>query len=148
MNRWLIALAGVAALVVLFLLFRPDAEPSPTSNPTPTATSVTLEPTGSSSPEPTDPTPSPTVTLDAVEIEVEEGRVEGPGQISVTQGDRVAIEVKADTADHVHVHGYDLMADVAPDREVTITFRADIPGIFEIELEDAGLLLTRLEVTP
>ncbi len=150
MSRWLILVGGVVALVALFLVFRPeDREPSSSTDPTPTSTGET----GSPTPEPTSPTPeptepSPTGTIDAIEIEVEEGRVEGPGRIAVTQGDRVAIEVKADTTDHVHVHGYELLTDVSPDREVIITFRANIPGIFEIELEDAGLLLTRLEVTP
>jgi hypothetical protein len=144
MPRWLLAVAGVAALVVLFLLIRPgDDEPASNVTPTPTAPSTTPTPTSTA----TEPTPSATATLDAVEIEVEEGRVEGPDRITVAQGDRVAIEVKSDVEDHVHVHGYDLLTDVLPDRDITITFRATIPGIFEIELEDSGLLLTQLEVT-
>lgn len=145
MSRWLIAAGGVAVVVALFLVLRPtDEEPTSTTSPSPSPT-VTASP----SPTTTDatPTPSPTATLDAVEIEVEDGRVEGPRRITVAQGDRVAIEVKSDVSDHVHVHGYDKLADVGPDRDVIITFRATIPGIFEIELEDRGLLLTELEVT-
>jgi hypothetical protein len=45
------------------------------------------------------------------------------------------------------VHGYELMFDVEPGGKTLISFEASIPGIFEIELEDAGVLLTRLEVT-
>ncbi|MDQ4005417.1 MAG: hypothetical protein M3135_03830 [Actinomycetota bacterium] len=143
MGRWMFIVVGVGLLVGLFLLLRPDPAPVPGG----------IRPTATTTPRPTEtstesPTPEPTGTLDAVEIEVEEGRVEGPGRISVTQGDRVAIEVKADTSDHVHVHGYDILADVAPDEEVVLRFRADIPGIFEIELEGSGLLLTTLEVAP
>jgi FtsP/CotA-like multicopper oxidase with cupredoxin domain len=143
-GRWLLVATAGAGLIVLFLLLRPGADEATDSRstPTPTAT-VTGEPT-----ETPEPTPTPTATLDAVEIEVEEGRVEGPARIRVAQGDRVAIEVKADVADQVHVHGYDILRDVAPDQEVVIRFRADIPGVFEIELEDAGLLLTMLEVGP
>ena len=144
MPRWLYAVLGVAVLAGLFLLIRPGDEPTPTESATPTESSTAI-PTETADGS---PTPEPTGTLDAVEIEVEEGRVEGPGRVTVDQGDRVAIEVKSDAADHVHVHGYDLLTDVAPDREVIITFRANIPGIFEIELEDAGLLLTTLEVSP
>jgi hypothetical protein len=60
----------------------------------------------------------------------------------------VALEVEADVADHVHVHGYDILRDTEPGQKIRVSFRADIPGVFEIELEDAGLLLTMLEVTP
>jgi hypothetical protein len=147
MIRWLLAVLGAAILVGLFLLLRPDSD-----GPTPTATGTpTPEITANETPEetPTGETVEPTSTpsLDAVEIEVEEGRVEGPDRITVAQGDRVAIEIKADVADEVHVHGYDVFTDVSSDEEVVIEFRANIPGIFEIELEEAGLLLTRLEVT-
>ena len=48
----------------------------------------------------------------------------------------VVITVTSDVADEVHVHGYDLMADVAPGAPATIRFTADAPGRFEIELED------------
>jgi hypothetical protein len=144
--RWLILAAGAAGLVVLFLVLRPGGEESssPEQSPPPS-------PTGTAEATPTDPeepTPTATGTLDAVAIEVEEGRVKGPGRIGVAQGDQVAIEVEADVQDEVHVHGYDLFFDVAPDGTGQIRFRADIPGVFEIELEDAGLLLTMLEVTP
>lgn len=147
MTRWVLVAVGAAILVVLFLLLRPEdvEEPMPTSTGTPTSeVTATAEPTptGDDTPEPT-ATPTP----DAVEIEVEEGRVEGPNRIEVAQGDRVAIQVEADVTDHVHVHGYDLLFDTSPGDEVQIRFRATIPGIFEIELEEAGVLLTQLEVT-
>ena len=136
---------GAAALVGLFFLLRPDGEPTSSSSPTAPATASPESPDSTA----TDGTPQPTSTpsSDAVEIEVEEGRVEGPPQITVAAGDHVAIELESDVADHVHVHGYDVFRDVPADRKVTISFRATIPGLFDIELEDAGVLLTRLEVT-
>ncbi len=141
---------GVAAVAGLFLLFRPDDDDSTTPTATPT---VTEEPTAEPTEEPTgdpteEPTPEGTASVDAVEIEVEEGRVEGPARIEVSQGDRVRIEVEADVADEVHVHTYDILVDTVPGQKVLVEFRADIAGVFEIELESAGLLLTRLEVTP
>jgi hypothetical protein len=146
MRRGLLIGLGAAILIGLFLLLRPQADPAPTgaNSPTPQITS-----TGTPGDSPPAETAEPTATpsLDAVEIEVEEGRVEGPEQITVALDDRVAIEVESDVADHVHVHGYDLFRDIPADRKVTISFRAIIPGVFEIELEDAGVLLTRLEVT-
>ena len=46
------------------------------------------------------------------------------------------------------MHGYDLMADVAPGQPVTIRFTADTPGSFEIELEELGAQIAELEVRP
>jgi hypothetical protein len=145
--RWILLAAGAAALVVLFLVLRPGEDEEPSTGPSPMATEPSPSPTDSPAETP-EPTPTATGTLDAVEIEVEEGRVEGPARVGASQGDRVAIEVKADVTDQVHVHTYDLFFDVSPNRDAQIRFRADITGVFEIELEDAGLPLTMLEVSP
>jgi len=67
---------------------------------------------------------------------------------SVEQGRKVEIVVTSELADEVHVHGYDLMADVAPGAPVTIAFTATAPGLFEIELEDHHLPIAELEVRP
>lgn len=95
-----------------------------------------------------EPAPSPTTDAVEIEVEVEEGEVDGPGRVSVTQGARIDLTVESDLPDEVHVHGYDLTADVGPGQPARIEFRASIAGIFEIELEDSGLLLLQLEVTP
>ena len=67
---------------------------------------------------------------------------------SVKQGRKVVIVVRTELADHVHLHGYDLMADVGPGKPATIRFTATAPGRFEIELEDRGLEIAELEVRP
>ena len=64
------------------------------------------------------------------------------------RGREVVIVVNSDVADQVHLHGYDLTADVAPGAPGTIRFTADAPGRFEIELEDRGLQIAELEVRP
>jgi hypothetical protein len=58
----------------------------------------------------------------------------------------VRIEVTADRSDEVHLHGYNLTADVEPGTPGTIDFVANAPGLFVIELEDSHLLLAELEV--
>jgi hypothetical protein len=71
------------------------------------------------------------------------------GEVSrhtVSVGDNVLLVVSGDATDEVHVHGYDLTAELSPDQAATITFVADIPGVFEIELEGAHQLLAELEV--
>ena len=81
-------------------------------------------------------------------VSVEEGEVDGGGRVEVAQGSRVRLTVEADVTDEVHVHGYDLFAEVAPGRPATLEFLADIPGIFEVELEESQLHLLELEVSP
>ena len=52
------------------------------------------------------------------------------------------------TPDHVHVHGYDLMKDAPAGETITMSFKATITGIFEIEFEDAQKLIGELKVEP
>ena len=58
------------------------------------------------------------------------------------------LAVHADVTDEVHLHSYDLHADVTPSEPARIDFVADVAGVFECELEGAGTLLFRLEITP
>ena len=67
---------------------------------------------------------------------------------SPRQGSEVVLTVTSEVADEVHVHGYDLMADVAPGAPATIRFTANAPGRFEIELENTGVQIAELEVRP
>ncbi|MGH9164439.1 MAG: hypothetical protein ACRDZW_02855 [Acidimicrobiales bacterium] len=61
-------------------------------------------------------------------------------------GDRVRLRVASDVAEEVHVHTYDVMADVAPGTTADVEFTATIPGRHEVELEKAGKALLVLEV--
>jgi hypothetical protein len=83
-----------------------------------------------------------------IEVTYRDGAVQGPTSFTVTQGDRVRIVVDADVSDEVHLHGYDLMADVTPEDPARIDFVANAAGVFEVELEDAGELLFELEIVP
>jgi plastocyanin len=134
-NRWLLVALGIAVLVGLFLWLRPGSTEQ-ASNTTPEVAATT-----------TDGSVQPTSTPSVDAIEVEEGQVTGPDTITVAQGDHVAFEVKSDVADEVHVHGYNLMFEVQAGEKTLVDFDATIAGIFEIELEGAGLPLTSLEVT-
>jgi hypothetical protein len=86
-------------------------------------------------------------TGQVIALTVTEGTVSGAtGRVPVPLGSTVRVQVTADVADEVHVHGYDLMTDTVPGQPVTIEFKADIPGVFEVELEQSKLPLTRLQV--
>lgn len=69
------------------------------------------------------------------------------GRIAVDRGTPVRIVTTGEVAEEVHVHGYDLQVAVTPGAEETLEFVADIPGIFEVELEGSGMLLFELEVS-
>jgi hypothetical protein len=142
-----LAAAGVAVAVVLFILLRPDDEDAAPRTPM-GATSLPTETDGTA----TAPT-IPTTTLEPegpepVRITFQGEEVTGPRRTEFTVGDRVVLIVRADVADHVHVHGYDLMKDVAPGAPARFSFEADAPGRFEVELEDRHLPLTELVVKP
>ena len=149
--RWIILAAGVLAAVGLFVIVRPSSEPdrggatqpSSSDTPSPEATDEPTEPAETPS-----PTPSPTPALTVIEVTVQGGTVDGPSGSEVQQGERVRIVVEADVADEVHLHGYDLSAEVRPGRAAEIEFRASATGVFEVELEDAGLVLFQLRVVP
>ena len=150
--RWVAIGAGLAAVIVLFIVLRPgedeEASTGPTASVTETPTATETE-TATETGSPTETTSaSPTPDAVEIEVEVEDGNVEGPGDVEVRRGERVRLVVEADVSDEVHVHGYDLLAEVTPDEPAVIAFRANAPGVFEVELEGAGLLLLELTVTP
>src|SRR5215218_10144722 len=60
---------------------------------------------------------------------------------------KVPLEVTADRTDAVHLHGYDRKVDISPGKPAVLEFTADVPGVFEVELEEAGLKLVELQVS-
>lgn len=113
-----------------------EVSASPTSTVTTTAT-----------PPSTDAAPAGTEDVTVVEIVIADGEVVGgPARTEVDLGDTVRFDVTSDTDDHVHVHGYDLFADVEAGGTAELEFTADIPGQFEVELEDAGFGIAELVV--
>lgn len=115
------------------------------SDPTTSSTTTTSTSTASSS---TTSTVDTEDEMTAFEIEVVSGEVTEGGRLQAELGSVVRLVVEADVSDEVHVHGYDLFAEVTPGMPATIEFTADIPGVFEVELEDAGLELAQLVVGP
>lgn len=74
--------------------------------------------------------------------------VGGIEELEYDAGDQIRFEVTSDVADEVHVHGYDLMQDVAAGGTVSFDFPAEIEGIFEVELEGRKEQIAELRVNP
>ena len=123
-HRHLVA-AAVAAAVMILAGCGDDAASSST-----TTTSGPINTTGATT----------------IEVGYAGGSITGGGRRSAALGQTVVIKVTSDIADEIHLHGYDKKADAAPGTVATITFVADKPGIFEVELEKKGLKLFELEV--
>jgi hypothetical protein len=140
-TRWLVIVASAVVVVVLFVLLQPGGPDEGRTSPSPS--SPTSSTSGSLS-----STESPQPERTIIEVTFRGGSVEGPTKFTLTQGERVRILVHADVSDEVHLHGYDLHADVTPTEPAKIDFVADAAGVFECELEDAGTLLFRLEIAP
>ncbi|MEU7784586.1 hypothetical protein [Amycolatopsis sp. NPDC049159] len=73
-------------------------------------------------------------------------RVAGPDRVEVAPGRAVRLEVTSDTADELHVHGYDKEVELTAGQPGSVSFTADVPGLFEVELHHSGAKLTQLRV--
>jgi hypothetical protein len=137
----------IAGLVVLGCLLAGcggdgEGEAASTSTTVATTTSTTA-PTSTTRATPT--TAAFAGTL--IQVTVSGGKVEtAERRVRVTRGNRVRVQVQSDVADEVHVHGYDLSEPVGPGKPATVEFAADLPGVFEVELENAKRKLFELEV--
>jgi plastocyanin len=125
---------AVVAVVVLAGGSGDDGGSPSTATATPSGT-ATATPSGTATATPT-PTPPPLL---------ESGKV---AKITVKQGDTVRFRVRSPEAEEVHVHTYDIKKELEPNVTATVSFKADIPGIFEIEFEQSGEQIAALRVNP
>jgi heme/copper-type cytochrome/quinol oxidase subunit 2 len=108
-------------------------------------TPTTTEDGGATTP----PITGPASSGQTITIRVVGGRPQGGIQRpKVQQGERVTLVVTSDVADEIHVHGYDVSADAAPGSPARLSFDAEIPGRFEVELEERGVQIAELTVEP
>ena len=91
--------------------------------------------------------PSSTAPDRAIEVVVKGGVAEGGvRREAVRVGETVTIRITSDTADEVHVHTYDETVRLEPGVPAEVTFVANIPGVFEVELHKRGREILKLEV--
>jgi hypothetical protein len=142
-NRAIVAVVGVALLVVLFFVFSGDDETGTDTTNLPTTTASAGGDTTASAGDTSTPGANP------VTIEIKDGQpVGGVTDLTVDKGDEVNFIVDSDTASEVHVHGYDLMQDVTAGGKVEFDFPASLDGIFDIELEETATQIAQLTVNP
>lgn len=144
--RAVLVLAAVAAVVAGFLILGNSDDDDSTASSTaasPTTTTTADGPGERKKPKRKSPSPvEPSITIKGGEP------VGGVAELSFAKGDEVAFSVSSDTADEVHVHGYDVSAEVAPGEDAKVSFPAELDGIFEVELEHSATEIAELTVSP
>ncbi len=152
-NLWTGLAVGAGAIilaVVLFLVLRPDDSDNAadtTSEGQPTTTIETTTEQTTTVETTTEQTTTTTDQPQRVSVRYENGEVVGGiVRADIEEGTDVVLVVHADVEDEVHLHGYDLTADVAPGQRGRISFTADRVGEFEVELENLGVPIAELTV--
>jgi hypothetical protein len=138
-----LGIAAVIAIVAVVLLAGGGDDTSDSGQPaaataTPSATNEARE----ASPQATEtpaPTPKPQPPL------LRAGKVT---KLNATQGDTVRFRVRSDTPEEIHVHAYDIERAVPAGETITVSFKATITGIVEIELHGSGEQIGQLTVEP
>jgi heme/copper-type cytochrome/quinol oxidase subunit 2 len=142
--------AGLGLIVSLYFALSPGGDDEATS----TTTTAAQTTTAATTTEPEVTTTAATTTAPAepevvrISVSVPADKAPTVKHFTIQQGRQVVFVVKSELADEVHLHGYDLSADVAPGQPATIRFKATAPGLFEAELESRSLPIAELEVRP
>jgi heme/copper-type cytochrome/quinol oxidase subunit 2 len=141
--------AGLGLIVSLYFALSPGDDEA-----TSTTTTAAQTTTAAATTEPEVTTTAATTTAPAepevvrISVSVPADKAPTVKHFTIQQGRQVVFVVKSELADEVHLHGYDLSADVAPGAPATIRFKATAPGLFEAELESRSLPIAELEVRP
>ena len=144
--------AGLLVVVLAISACSGGAEIATTTSSTSTTPIVTS--TAAAVASTTIPAPTTTAvastssTTQAINVTVQAGEVAGPERFGFAIGDPVSVWVLSDIDDEIHVHGYDRYFEASAGVPVEVALTADVPGIFEVELESSHIPLFELEVTP
>lgn len=113
--------------------------------PVPTTSTIAVTSTVAAVPT-TTMAPATTTTSPSMDVELAGGEVSGPEVIEVALGEEVDVWILSDLDDELHVHGYDLYFDLEAGVPFNLSFPADVPGVFEVEVHTGHTLLFELEV--
>jgi len=135
-SRCAAALTGLALACVLTGCAGTDAAATPAGSP-------------SSSSAGSSWAASPTTSAQGrrIEVAVTGGYITGDtGRVVVAADEHVTLVITSDVTDEVHVHGYDVTTELTPGEPAELSFAATVPGVFEVELHEAGTVLLSLQV--
>jgi hypothetical protein len=155
LQRLAIVVGAIVVLVVAYVVISGVGDDNKTSSATQPATTQSTATTQSPDTSATDTSETGTgSTSTATEpapptVRVVDAKPQGGiKKLEFDKGDQIRFRVVSDTADEIHVHGYDLMKDVAAGGSVTFSFKGSIDGRFVVELEDHKEQIAELDVQP
>jgi hypothetical protein len=155
LQRLAIVVGAIVVLVVAYVLISggsddgtkdatqpASTQPAATQSTESTDTGATDTSGSTAATEPAAPPAPPTVRV------VDAKPQGGVKKLTFNKGDQIRFRIVSDTADEIHVHGYDLMKDVPKGGSVTFSFKGSIDGRFVVELEGHGEQIAELDVEP
>lgn len=146
-QRAALIVGAIAVLVVAYVLIRGGSDDDKDSAATPAAQTAQSAPSTTSTP-PTSTEEAPAEPAVPTVRVVDAKPQGGVKKLDFDKGDQIRFKVVSDTADEIHVHGYDLMKDVEKGGSVSFSFKGSIDGRFVVELEDHGEQIAELDVAP
>ena len=135
-------LALAAAIVIVALVVLPGSDESGESE---RAADTTTEQAAASDATSTSEQPAPKPKPKPKPPLLQAGKER---ELSYEKGDTITFRVRHSEDEEVHVHGYDKSKEIKAGETVTMSFKANIEGIFEIELEQSGTPIASLKVEP
>ncbi|HMI72528.1 MAG TPA: hypothetical protein VK510_21185 [Solirubrobacteraceae bacterium] len=146
-QRAALIVGAIAVLVVAYVLIRGGSDDDKDSAATPAAQTAQSAPSTTSTP-PTSTEEAPAEPAVPTVRVVDAKPQGGVKKLDFDKGDQIRFKVVSDTADEIHVHGYDFMKDVEKGGSVSFSFKGSIDGRFVVELEDHGEQIAELDVAP
>jgi hypothetical protein len=150
-QRLAIVVGAMVVLVVAYVVISGGSDDAKKDASQPAATqpsstqSTDTSPTTSGTTTATEPAAPPAPPTVRVVNAKPQGGVK---KLNFNKGEQIRFRIVSDTADEIHVHGYDLMKDVAKGGSVTFSFKGSIDGRFVVELEGHGEQIAELDVAP
>jgi hypothetical protein len=143
-------LVTLAVIVGLFFAFKGGGDDDSTNATTATAdTAATMTDDSGSEPSGEKKKKEKPAESSVPVIEVVGGQPQGGiAGLDFNQGDEIRFDVTSDTADEVHVHGYDIEEEVPAGGTAKFDFPADLEGVFEVELHGSETQIAELTVNP
>jgi hypothetical protein len=152
-----IAVAALAAAVALFFALaggNDDAATARAVEPQPAAGTQSVTRSASAAPQSASTRRQPTKPARPAKPRIERiwvrgGKTAGGARrLEFKRGELVRFSVHSTTPDEVHIHGFDITKALPANRIVLFTLKADIEGVFEVELHEAGVKIAELRISP
>jgi hypothetical protein len=144
--RVIAALVAMALVVALFIVLGDDGDDGDERAAKPAATAPAKDP---AEPAKKDERPAPDPAPQVPVVVVENGEpAGGVAELTFEKGEAIRFIVRSDSADEVHLHGYDVSEGVEAGGKAEFDVPAEIEGVFDVELEVTHTPIAEITVEP